>query len=590
MSSISSLNFMLVSLARNYCFQNPRQLSSQSHAFLESRNVVAAIAGQIILSGKTVELCVGVQKTFPRSLPIVFLMPPDAFGMIPHLEEDGYICYTQTEGLLLNATDPIGILYDAVDRSIAVLEAGISGENHMDFMDELPFYWRRIAQQTLLGFLSEHSEPRRVYIYNHKGSDQFVANSLDAVEAFFNRKEKALREMTRRSALYVPLKEGSFIVPPDSKSLWQPKDVNQFIWSNLSPKNRKIFARLRQKSQNFIILGVPRPSGGRTLIGIDFANIQRNQSRVQVGTLNLPKPIAIERYDSDYLLPRGGGQPDLTRFRVLLIGCGAVGGYVAQNLVHTGIRYLTLIDPDVLSRENTFRHYLGMSALEQPKVTAVKHDLERRFPYLSISAIRSSIEDAIQQNLVNLCNFDLIMVAIGNPTVELYLNQHFHQQKRHLLVTFTWLEPYGIGGHALLTQTGQAGCLQCLFNGASDPDCPLHNRSAFAAYGQSFDKDDLGCGRSYMPFSAMDAQATAEKAVRLSISGLLSQQEGNPLSSWKGDSHAFIQAGFKLSPRYQQTAEQLYENQYNYVNDNCPVCRASQEWNPSFSKKKMAAS
>ncbi|WP_430688255.1 ThiF family adenylyltransferase [Leptolyngbya sp. AN03gr2] len=569
--------------------QNPRQLFPQEHPFLEKRDVIAAIAGKIDLAGKTVELCVGIQASFPRSLPIIYLMPPDAFGMIPHLEEDGYICYIQPEGLLLNAADPVGILVDAVEKAIAVLEAGISGENHLDFMDELPVYWEKIAQQTLPGFLTPNDKPRRVYIYSNKGSDQLIADSIEAVEAFFNRKERALRWMSRRSALYVPLKQGSFMIPPRSKALWQPKDINRFISSNLSQKNRKIFARLRRKSQDFIILGVPRPSGGRTLIGIDFATLQK-QSRIQAGVMSLPKPITIERYDSDYLLPRGGGQPDLTAFRVLLIGCGAVGGYVAQNLVQAGIRHLTLLDPEVFSRENIYRHYLGGSALEQPKVTAIKYDLERKIPYLTISAIQSSIEEAIQQNLVDWCNFDLVVVAIGNPTVELYLNQHFHQQKKTLLATFTWLEPYGIGGHALLTQTGQAGCLKCLFNDASDPDYPLHNRSAFAAHGQSFDKDDLGCGRSYMPFSAMDAQTTAATAVRLSISGLLNQEPGNSLSSWKGDSHAFIQAGFKFSPRYQQTTEQLHENRYSYVNDDCPVCRANQAWNPSFSRKPMAAS
>lgn len=142
------------------------------------------------------------------------------------------------------------------------------------------------------------------------------------------------------------------------------------------------------------------------------------------------------------------------------------------------------------------------------------------------------------------------------------------------MAVFAWVEPYGIGGHALLTRPGQSGCLQCLFTGASDPDTPLYNRSAFAAYGQSFGKDDLGCGSFYTPFRGLDAQKTAEQALRLALDGLLKHEKQSPVVSWKGRPEAFTAAGFQLSPRYQQTEDQLHENQYAYINPACPVCGA----------------
>lgn len=576
MLPIAQINFILASLAQNQYLHEACLLSPVEHSFLQNWVVVAAIAGNVTIADTTVQLCVGVRESFPRSLPVIFLHPPDAFGMIPHLDGDGYICYAQTEGLLLNAADPVGILHDALDRAIAVVQSGISGENHLDFMDELPLYWERISKKRLLGFFSVDDVLRKVFVYTGSNGDQFAADSIETVQAYFNGKKQGLNVLNRRGALYIPLSEGVFVTPPNLEEIWTSGMIHQLIQANLSWENRQRFARLvrKRKFREFMILGLPRPSGGKTLVGLNFA-AHLGQSIKADKVSDSPQPIAIHRYDTGYLLPRGGGQPDLENCKVIVIGCGSVGGYIAVGLAQAGIRHLALVDPDILTRENIFRHVLGMSAEEQPKVTALQNELERKYPYLSIASHQTSIEKAILQESVNLCNFDLVVVAIGDPTVEQYLNQLLHKECQQPIAVFAWIEPYGIGGHALLTRPRQPGCLQCLFTEASDPDTPLYNRSAFAAYGQSFGKDDLGCGSLYTPFGGLDAQKTAEQAVRLALDGLLQHERQSPLVSWKGRSEAFTAAGFQLSPRYQQTEDQLHENQYGYINPVCPVCGAS---------------
>lgn len=573
---IAQINFILASLTQSQYLHEACLLSPVEHSFLKERGVIAAIAGTVTIADKTVQLCVGVRENFPRSLPVIFLRPPDAFGVIPHLDGDGYVCYTQTEGLLLNTAAPVEILYDAIERAIAVVQSGVNGENHLDFMDELPLYWERVSTKTLPGFFSVDDALRKVFVYSDSNGYQFVADSIETVQAYFNGRKQGLNALNRQGALYIPLNEGVFVTPPNPKGMWTSAMIHQMIEANLSWENRQRFVRLVQKRKfkEFMVLGLPRPSGGRTLAGLGFAAAHRGQSSKGDKVPDSPQPITIRRYDTGYLLPRGGGQPDLENFKVILVGCGSIGGYIAVGLVQAGIRHLTLVDPDVLTRENIFRHVLGMSAEGQPKVTALQNELELKYPYLLIASHQTSIEEAICRSLVNLCDFDLVVVAIGDPTVELYLNQLLHKECQRPMVVFTWIEPYGIGSHALLTRPGQPGCLQCLFTEASDPDTPLYNRSAFAAYGQSFGKDDLGCGSLYNPFGGLDAQKTAEQAVRLALDGLLKYEKQSPVISWKGRSQTFTAAGFQLSPRYQQTEDQLRENQYGYINPACPVCGA----------------
>jgi len=542
----------------------------------KTHKIVWAIEGQLTIAGKDVTLCVGVDGSFPLCLPKVFLRPPDALGFIPHVEEEGYICYLDSEGLLLNSEDPIGIICDAIAKAVNVLQTGVNGSNQLDFMNEFGAYWRRISSKTLLAFLPPDNVVRKTFVYTNNKDTELVADEISTVKAYFNTHVQGLDLLTRRTALYIPLQDGTFVLPPTPNNPWSSQDIKTIVRKNLSEENRRLLRHLgrKWKSEELVILGLPRPRGGVTLIGLLFSGVAGGHPLLSGRVTDSPAPINIQRYDLDYLLQRGGSHTKFSNFRVLLVGCGAVGGYVGFALAQAGIMHLTLVDPDILKPENTFRHVLGKKALFQPKVTALKEEIESKYPYLSVTTHQKYIEQAIGDGLIDFSSFDLAIFATGNPTVELHINRllHFAQAKSPITV-FTWLEPLGIGGHALLTHPDKPGCLQCLFTSATATDTPLHNKSAFAAYGQSFGKDDVGCGSLYTPFSALDAQKTAELAVRLALDALTeSEERSSPILSWKGTDDSFIAAGFQASPRYLLTPDQLHASRYDYINPQCPVC------------------
>jgi len=74
--------------------------------------------------------------------------------------------------------------------------------------------------------------------------------------------------------------------------------------------------------------------------------------------------------------------------RITLVGCGAIGGYLAQALLKlgagSGTGSLTLIDPDELGPGNLGRHFLGMDSLYKPKAVALRETLIRQFPHARI--------------------------------------------------------------------------------------------------------------------------------------------------------------------------------------------------------------
>ena len=62
-------------------------------------------------------------------------------------------------------------------------------------------------------------------------------------------------------------------------------------------------------------------------------------------------------------MSRTSREYDFLNKKVVIIGLGSVGSFVANNLSKMGIAKLLLIDPDFLTVDNISRHYLGMDSV-----------------------------------------------------------------------------------------------------------------------------------------------------------------------------------------------------------------------------------
>jgi molybdopterin/thiamine biosynthesis adenylyltransferase len=476
---------------------------------------------------------------------------------------------------------PDDILRDGLDRAIAVLIDGIRGVNKWDFVDEFDAYWSNIEGTAVI---ISHIEPddnlrkiiaARSEVKDTKGSYLFVADDDSAFSAFYNSDKRD--KLTHITALYIPLPAGTLIEPFDKADLI-PKNIRSRIISRLQPGERKKVRKLtrKYKSEELVIFRVVRSNEGEVLFGILFRGVHNQHPLMDGGCADETIPLVIKRQDKSFLLPRGGANLILQDKKVALVGCGSVGGNLAFHLVHSGILNLTLIDYDDLRTENLFRHRLGKNYIGKSKAEALKEEISRNFPFVSPTAFKLSIEEIISKELIILKDFDLIIIAIGNDVSSLYLNKMlFPKQTPPIL--YTWLEPYGIGGHVLVTKHKELeGCFQCIFTPVpGDDPAQFVNRSAFAASNQTFTKDIAGCANRFTPYSSLDADRTALLAAKVAIQLLLGETEGNRLFSWKGDSAEFESEGFKTSERFRSFDAIAQENGIKFSSINCPICRIS---------------
>jgi molybdopterin/thiamine biosynthesis adenylyltransferase len=501
-----------------------------------------AVECTLLVAGVRLGLGVGLDDEFPDSLPNVFVLS----GLdqdLPHIESHRKVCVFEEEGTLTDHRELHALVRETVERAKTVLEAGLLGTNRADFLDEFEAYWT--ANKSVISTVQANDVPREI-------SALYLNNELAAVADSPCSLASALPKFRGhpRPALYLPLDPRR--VPWEHPRRFQS-------WSAVLPLldedalNLVRRTPVTKKRTVTVVLGFPRPAGGRALAGLNLQKFERPGSLADLR----PKAtniLQLDRLDVDRVRQRASASEKA--WRVGVIGCGAVGGHVAHMLAWNGATELVLVDPERCNEGNTFRHVLGRAGWQaRSKAAGLQSDLEARVPGLVVTPIVKTANQALASHHDLLRSLDLIVMAIGNASVPLRLNDEFASARFPVPVIYAWLEPFGIGGHALLVRYGSPGCLRCTFE-----DHPtLHCRLDFAAPGQRFARRELACHATYTPYADLDARETAIKVARLAQRLHANPDHPSWLTTWKGDATRFLSGGFNLSPHYAAIGDGLDE-------------------------------
>lgn len=172
--------------------------------------------------------------------------------------------------------------------------------------------------------------------------------------------------------------------------------------------------------------------------------------------------VSVKQISSDFIHSRNLQFPSLKDRRTTLIGCGAIGGYLAQALVKlgagTGAGTLMLIDPDDLGPGNLGRHFLGLDSVFKSKAVALQETLIRQFPYAKITAETRSA--TYSSDITG----DLVIDATGEEAVGEAINAN-RRAKSHpdgVPVLHTWIVGNGECVQALWVDQKKYACFRCM--------------------------------------------------------------------------------------------------------------------------------
>lgn len=234
--------------------------------------------------------------------------------------------------------------------------------------------------------------------------------------------------------------------------------------------------------------------------------------------LNRHAPIPITRWTASDASPAfvhtRNGQPSLSTKRITLVGAGAIGGYLADNLARLGAGAdggeLIIIDPQTLLPENIGRHRLGMDSVFKPKAEALAERLLSEFPWLNI---RSRVADA---RTCSLFAGDLLIDATGAEALSRCINRtHWASWLNGCdpsPVLYCWVAGEGDGVQALWVEgRGAKACWECL--NIHGKDGKFSARFPFVKHLTEF--REVGCAAitPYAVGAAMNAASLASEMV-----------------------------------------------------------------------------
>jgi molybdopterin/thiamine biosynthesis adenylyltransferase len=518
-------------------------------------------------------LTVSFNDDFPQKLPTIYLDNPAKYGFLPHVCWKGIVCYTDNQGVSIDIDRPIDVAEYALNQAVEVLSIEKSKREEL-FYNEFEGYWNNQDSSRcvhLFSDLGDDKEILNVHINKKKLPEAFFSNNnkinLNDGYAFSN---LCKSKKTQIKAFYFSL--NSHFPPPLPK---QEINIDYLIniFNALSDDDKAFWEECLSKDDIpktlYIIFSQPRPIGGKSFFGL-YAPYGLNWLNNPKGYKHQITPLSIQRHSPDYLLQRAGASTEYIDKKVAIIGCGSVGSRIAEFLVTSGVRNLTLIDDDLYTVDNIFRHILDSKYIRYNKAAALSSQLKSRFPYISIN----SIDEKIVKLSPLLIDMDVVVDATGEPTLSRQLNVQRHSVSNNapILVT-TWLEPMGLGGHAILSDGKYNGCLSCLYH--KDNSETLISRTNFISENQVVTRNLTGCGGSFVPFGAIDAIKTSEIATRMILDVMSSEHNDyERYQWWCGSDDIAKENNIKTTEWYAECMNtDVSEQVDSLISEGCPVCR-----------------
>jgi molybdopterin/thiamine biosynthesis adenylyltransferase len=310
-------------------------------------------------------------------------------------------------------------------------------------------------------------------------------------------------------------------VPDD----WPPKTVRQFLnWLRFFDvscareiKNKLIAYAKNPDSHVVVLITTPGLFYG-VLVKLKDVKKKLRSPRENVAPSAMrarlnSRPISllsVYRIDDRYVTSRN--QPNrrtLAGKKIALVGCGTIGGYLAEMLVKAGAGLeggeLWLLDDDDLSPANIGRHRLGYGALLNNKAEALAEEIARTSPN---AKVRPYPVDA--RKFSSLHQADFLIDATGEEALSHWLNATLVGE-RFIPAIFTWVEGAGAAVRAFLRDTPGAACYRCLQandRSAKFPVLRFPNEEIHA--GQ-------GCEALYVPFPGTTSIQAAALACELTM-------------------------------------------------------------------------
>lgn len=361
-------------------------------------------------------------------------------------------------------------IFDSIDRLIELLSMN-PAEREREFQKEFMFYWNSEATErnTYTVYLSQDTCFAEMDAFHGKNNIRLVERGLSLSDINDrNKDERKWIHHLEHDVYYIPITDSRGVLPPHKGFQWTAKEVQNLVYGKqidhigddsyrmlkaTIPKRHELILlfslRTAQSNVAFALKVKCKSISGRTLLDKILSDI------------TAVEPLYTERKDFAYMCEQIGNDTGLMNKRILLIGAGSLGSYVAFELAKNGAKNIKIYDGDKLEDENILRWAYGGIGKGSYKATTIQLLLNLLHPELQIESVTKNIDN--QSLIAEVSGSDLVIFTIGSSDEQLKFNTALKKENCKSPVLFVWLEEGGDYSHILFVNYDKPGCYECLF-------------------------------------------------------------------------------------------------------------------------------
>lgn len=516
-------------------------------------------------------------EAFLHAPKVTILSKPKIEGIKQtHVVEGNALCYVDDNAYYFDAEQPEKAASDIIGFINLTIKRMVSPElSREDFNNEFDAYWRPDRYTYLIG----NKKPRCLAKYKrcspitqretletliHEGEDSSTFTAWAKKRGYIKNDQEAAENVVTLTLKNAPIQADTVNQLSWPISSWQgflswcQTQGNSFV-AALLEKVAKIALRTHEIT---ILLSYNNASGlmhhfaVRVVFKRDIREVAKRDRRARDSAKKLRQKgrklkdilamfsaqqaksferVGILNASTQFVIGRNTLQQDLAGLKIAVVGCGTLGGFVANTLVKLGAGTgeggeLIFSDGDRLKPENLGRHVLDSTYVGEMKSSALRHFVQNSVFWPLKCEVWPPLDPTYSNRLLAHC--DIIIDAVGNIPLSKMLSSKYRLStvSKDKRIVHGWIDADGTAVRCLLDdKTG--GCIHCLRIDGKERFPVFKNETA----NDIQNAPAMSCGQSFTPYAASVSLAGASLLVNTLLDNLRNQSAPR-LRQYKVDS------------------------------------------------------
>lgn len=426
-------------------------------------HTIISVETEITFKDKLLEikLYVCFTEDLETNLPKIYIdsFSYDPLKYIPHINGDLSICTIDESVNYFYSIDELPkIVLKLISKAKSIIRDKQDEEySRQEFIREFQAYWGisyskndKCSQNGLA--LIDHSINRQIHAISFAGGIGNYKYLIYNNPTLFSKFSNYLR---KRKIAYIPIpifkvnynKE----IPPFEITYEESKEyLGNDSFSDIKRQFNKF------KGNDFLVIFKNNQNEyyGWKYSHFEEINGFRKKSNWEKLTSPVIKDKSVDRIAFSEITPerlskRTDGIERKFNLSINIIGLGSVGSNLLHYLSKLDLAKINLVDPELLSVENVYRHNYGFNFVHEFKTKIAQFHLLNRNPFLEINTFEGNITDLVKRKSTFFDAIDYSFLITGNTRSELFLLDFLQKSNTEKPIFIVWVEPYMASGQIM---------------------------------------------------------------------------------------------------------------------------------------------